>query len=474
MPYDETAIPPSAGRITFACGDPGLEAGFRWAREQALRRARHQGPAGPWYEAALPGRDAFCMRDVSHHAAGAHFLGLDAHNKNMLLRFARSMAESRDYCCFWEITGDGGPAAVDYTDDRDFWYNLPANFDLLDACWRMYCLTGDEDYREDPDFQSFYDRTVREYIAVWDHDGDGIPDRDFDGVRRRGIPSYDEQKGMEGMAVAADLIAAQYRGFLSYGKLRAASGPESAGWEEKASRLAELLASKWYDRENRRFYGAMDRDGGMFPALGSPHLLAYFDAVRDEAQRAAPKVFPRFQPIFISLTNVNESFSGISKLSSCMSGISYLLSGTAVGPVVGAGSGVVVGSAAGVGSAAVVGSAARVGSAGDVGSAGVFSPSPPQPVNAPAESTPASSRASILSLRLFLFPPPVFSRVFLTSEAPLISIPLFILSPLLSSALPGRCRQPPRAAAARTAFCRFRSGPAAPDVCRSPSALPYA
>ena len=287
MPYDETAIPPSAGRITFACGDPGLEAGFRWAREQALRRARHQGPAGPWYEAALPGRDAFCMRDVSHHAAGAHFLGLDAHNKNMLLRFARSMAESRDYCCFWEITGDGGPAAVDYTDDRDFWYNLPANFDLLDACWRMYCLTGDEDYREDPDFQSFYDRTVREYIAVWDHDGDGIPDRDFDGVRRRGIPSYDEQKGMEGMAVAADLIAAQYRGFLSYGKLRAASGPESAGWEEKASRLAELLASKWYDRENRRFYGAMDRDGGMFPALGSPHLLAYFDAVRDEAQRAA-------------------------------------------------------------------------------------------------------------------------------------------------------------------------------------------
>lgn len=267
------------------CDDPGLEWGFRWAREQALAYAHDSGPAGPWYEAALSGRNAYCMRDVSHQAAGAHFLGLDAHNKNMLLRFARSMAESRDYCCFWEITGDGAPAREDYTNDRDFWYNLPANFDLMDACWRVYCLTGDRDYLEHPDFQAFYDRTVTDYIAAWDHDGDGIPDRDARGPRRRGIPSYDEQKGMEGMSAAADLIAAQYRGLLSYIKLRRLTGAEAAKRERQAERLGGLLASRWYDRENRRFYGAMDRNGNMFPALGSPHLLAYFDAVRDEAQR---------------------------------------------------------------------------------------------------------------------------------------------------------------------------------------------
>ena len=276
-----------AGRIVFRSDDPRLEAGFLWAREQALFYAHDQGPAGPWYEAALPGRNAYCMRDVSHQAAGAHFLGLDAHNKNMLCRFARSMAESRDYCCFWEITGDGAPAPVDYTSDQDFWYNLPANFDVMDACWRMYCLTGDRDYLEHPDLLAFYDRTVREYIAAWDHDGDGIPDRDMQGIHRRGIPSYDEQKGMEKMAVAADLIAAQYRGLLSYGKLRGLTGVEATVWEKKAADLADLLSGKWYDREARQFYGAMDRDGTMFLALGSPHLLAYFDAVRDEAQRLA-------------------------------------------------------------------------------------------------------------------------------------------------------------------------------------------
>jgi len=30
---------------------------------------------GYWYEAALPGREAFCMRDVSHQSIGAETLG---------------------------------------------------------------------------------------------------------------------------------------------------------------------------------------------------------------------------------------------------------------------------------------------------------------------------------------------------------------------------------------------------------------
>lgn len=273
-------------KITFRCSDPKLEAGFLWAKEQALFYAHGQGPAGPWYEAALPGRDAFCMRDVSHQAAGAHFLGLDAHNKNMLRRFAQSMSASRDYCCFWEITRQGLPAPEDYRDDQDFWYDLPANFDLLDACWRMYCLTGDEDYLTDPDLLNFYDRTITDYIAAWDHDGDGIPDRAVEGSHR-GIPSYDEQKGMERVHTASDLIAAQYRGFLSYAELRRLTGAGGAEWHQKAEQLAQCLADRWYDRRTHRFYGAMGPDGTMFSTLGSPHLLAYFDAVPDREQLAA-------------------------------------------------------------------------------------------------------------------------------------------------------------------------------------------
>lgn len=267
--------------ITFACDDSVLSEGFRWAKAQALAYVHDSDPVGPWYEAALPGRDAFCMRDVSHQAAGAHFLGLAGHTKNMLLQFAKGISESRDWCSYWEITRYGTPAPVDYTDDTDFWYNLPANFDVMDACWRMYCLTGDRDYIEHPDFINFYDRTVSDYVSCWDHDGDGIPDRAAL-HSRRGIPSYDEQKGMEQMAVASDLIAAHCRGYLSYARLR--SAPE---YERKARTLSNLLSDKWWDPERKQFYGAMQKDGTMLTSLGSPHLLAYFDTVSDARQRQA-------------------------------------------------------------------------------------------------------------------------------------------------------------------------------------------
>ncbi|MCK7461715.1 MAG: hypothetical protein MZU84_06460 [Sphingobacterium sp.] len=88
----------------------------------------------------LPSRFAFCMRDVSHQATGAHVLGLAAFNRNMLDKFARAVSPSRDYCSYWEIDKWNRPAPVDYKSDRDFWYNLTANFDVLDACWRQYSL----------------------------------------------------------------------------------------------------------------------------------------------------------------------------------------------------------------------------------------------------------------------------------------------------------------------------------------------
>ena len=43
-------------------------AGFAWAKEQALAYSHEGDLVGEWYEAALPDRQAFCMRDVAHHA----------------------------------------------------------------------------------------------------------------------------------------------------------------------------------------------------------------------------------------------------------------------------------------------------------------------------------------------------------------------------------------------------------------------
>ena len=59
---------PQKGKIEFASSDEKLVKGFRWAKSQALAYARKDGSIGPWYEASLPGRNAFCMRDVSHRA----------------------------------------------------------------------------------------------------------------------------------------------------------------------------------------------------------------------------------------------------------------------------------------------------------------------------------------------------------------------------------------------------------------------
>lgn len=92
-------------------------------------------------------------------------------------------------CCYWEINRYGLPAPVDYTSDEDFWFNLPANFDLLECCIRMYRWTGDRQWLDDPDLQRFYHLTMHKYIARWDKNGDGIPERAVAGSVR-GIPSY--------------------------------------------------------------------------------------------------------------------------------------------------------------------------------------------------------------------------------------------------------------------------------------------
>ena len=86
------------------------------------------------------------MRDTSHQSTGAAVLGLSGHTLNMLHRFAGSISQTRDWCGFWEINKDGFPAPADYQDDRHFWYCLPANFDVMQACYRQFLWTGDRTY----------------------------------------------------------------------------------------------------------------------------------------------------------------------------------------------------------------------------------------------------------------------------------------------------------------------------------------
>ncbi len=274
--------------LGFDSSDGRLDECFAWAKGQALAYAHASDPVGPWYEAALPGREAFCMRDVSHQAMGAHALGLGETTRNMLRKFAVNISESKDWCSFWEINRYDQPAPVDYRDDEDFWYNLPANFDVLDACWRMYLWTHDGTYLEDPAFVEFYKRTVNEYVERWDLGLDKLEERErfMNGaegaapVGRRGIPSYHE--GDPGRTrVGVDLPAFQVAAYRSYAQILRLRGDEAGAkvFAQKAEAVGEFIESHFWDAEHDRFNELLRTDGRYVTGGAMQVYLVYNDAV---------------------------------------------------------------------------------------------------------------------------------------------------------------------------------------------------
>lgn len=270
------------GRIAFESSSSELNQAFDWAKRQALSYAHIDGLAGPWYEAALPGRNAFCMRDVAHQSTGAHLLGLQEHNKNMLRQFARHISQGKDWCTYWEITKDGLPASVDYDSDEDFWYNLPANFDLIDSCLRQYQWTGETDYTQHPEMIQFYDRSVNDYVERWDKDGDGVPEH-YASYGRRGIASYVED-GLHPL-VGGDLVAALYGGYRAYSTIQLLRGHKelSAEFAAKASHISRLYNDTWWNEQAGRFNGAIMQDRSSYSDYyATAHFLPlYFGLVED-------------------------------------------------------------------------------------------------------------------------------------------------------------------------------------------------
>jgi len=259
------AASPERG-VVFRSSDVRVNEIFAWAKTTALGYA-HDGrdPVGFWYEAALPNREAFCMRDVSHQSIGAEILGLSRHNLNMMAKFAAAISASRDWCGFWEINRRNKPAPVDYLDDEQFWYNLPANPDVVQACRRLFEWTGDRDYLTNPVLSAFYEKSLTVYLDRWMLHPDQLmtrplylnttlpfrEGRKFNGVR--GIPSYVES--FEGFSCAGDLIAALYAACRAYGNILALRGEKdkAAEFDRKAEAYQILLNTKWWNEKENRF-----------------------------------------------------------------------------------------------------------------------------------------------------------------------------------------------------------------------------
>ncbi|MCB2222080.1 MAG: hypothetical protein KQI35_16980 [Bacteroidetes bacterium] len=262
-------------KLSFSCTDTTLTQSFEWAQSKALSFAHEGDPVGKWYEAALPNREAFCMRDVAHQTTGAAILGLREHNLNMLKKFAANITESKDYCSYWEINRYDQPAPVDYKNDDDFWYNLPANFDIMQACYQQYLWTGDSTYIDDRDLQNFYQLSVGNYVSRWQLGVDDVlsrnrlinikhpenPDSSFF-YDKRGIPTYNEG-GRARTQLGIDMTASLYAGYNSYANMLKMKGDDtlSAAYDLKAKGVKSFLDSYWWDANNQSYRSVAYDDG---------------------------------------------------------------------------------------------------------------------------------------------------------------------------------------------------------------------
>ena len=269
---DVLPISTKTSPLEFQSSDKKFNRAFQWAKAQSMAYVFDGDPVGPWYEAAEPGREAFCMRDTAHQAMGAHALGLASYNFNMLRRFAENISEKRDWCSVWEIDRFNRPAPVDYKNDDEFWFNLPANFDVLDCCFRMYVWTGNPHYINNLEFQKFYDHTVTDYVDRWQVGADqamkrqrllnvhGTLDPAKKFPKNRGIPGYDEQDHT--YMLGADVLITERAAFLAYAHLQEArfNDEASSNYLQKAAAIENLLTNAWWDASNHCFYAKLNKD----------------------------------------------------------------------------------------------------------------------------------------------------------------------------------------------------------------------
>ena len=283
--------------LLFSSSDTALQTAFYRAKEMALLYKGKPGdPVGPWYESALPPRYAFCMRDVSHQSIPAEVLGMSAANKNMFTLFAKNISASKDWCSYWEINKWGKPAPADYRNDTAFWYNLPANFDILNACLNLYLWTGDKDYINNAVFKNFFSKSANGYIESWVLQPDSLLTRpanpnagssfniNDDFHRCRGLPSYTE--GIRNIKVGIDMLASLYRGLLSYSEILKINGnaAEAKQVELRAISYQERIDKYWWDEASSR-YNTFYSNSGAFGKNEGETFLLWFDALKDSTRK---------------------------------------------------------------------------------------------------------------------------------------------------------------------------------------------
>ena len=153
--------------------------------------------------------------------------------------------------------------------DEDFWYNLNANFDLIDACFKLYQWTGNKTYINDEAFDRFFQLTLNQYVERWQLQPDKIMDRPALMNLKpsttkyrysRGIPSYDELQS--DLTVSGDLLGMIYNGFRTYAIiLRLRHHVELTDkYAKQAQQYRKLIDSRWWDEKSQAYFGFYTSD----------------------------------------------------------------------------------------------------------------------------------------------------------------------------------------------------------------------
>jgi hypothetical protein len=163
---------------------------------------------------------------------------------------------------------------------------------VLYASWKLYLWTGDKRYINAPVFTKFQEKTVTSYIDQWVLSADSIlirpahpnapvPYNESDSFHRcRGLPSYSE--GVPNLKAGADLVAALYRGLLTYSEILAESGKKSEAvlYAQKAEKYRQQLEAKWWDDKEKLYYTYYSNKGYFGKDEGETFLL-WFDALKN-------------------------------------------------------------------------------------------------------------------------------------------------------------------------------------------------
>jgi PKD repeat protein len=261
--------------------NPFVVSQFDWAIGKALDLVV-VGDVVPGYAAAMD-LSQFCARDVAHMAEGAHILGLQTENYSMLHAFvygANRRVTTDFYWPRWHHKFDG-------TDLNDFgscqWRCLPTTFDVMQSSYRQYLWTGNNDYINDVEFETYYSNThdYTKFMEHQDSDNNGVADEVVQ------LATYWEQSP-DNFIEAGDAITYQYMALDDYSKILAAKG-DAAGAATFAQKAADLKAhfeTNWFSVQDNMYVRGFDAAGNSKTDWGreSTFLMPYSE-ISDQGER---------------------------------------------------------------------------------------------------------------------------------------------------------------------------------------------